>query len=481
MQFQGLQQVQRQIQTQVLAPQLRQSLKILQVPALDLRTTILEELQTNPTLEELPMDGISIEERSVEDQTPERETDGRELDFVDDHKALNQLNEDMREYYAEENAFTRYTSDDAERRQHFFDSLTSETSLQEHLMRQAEMSDVDPKVLAAFEFIIGSLDDKGFLTSSLPDIALMSELPLAAIEGAETLLRSLDPPGIGSSGIRDCLLTQLKLEGKEKSIAARIIADHFELLLRNRIPELARKTSSKVEDVQKAIEEISALDPAPGRRFAEDYNRVVIPDVRIFKDSDEWVVTLNSDYIPKLNLSDTYKNLIAKGGLPPKEREYIRDKIKSGRFLINSIEQRQNTVERIAREILSFQRDFFESGVSKLRPLTMSRIAEVVGVHETTISRAIANKYMETPHGVLSFKFFFTTGYTSHSGETVANTSIKELIAKIIEGEDSAKPYSDQQIVAQLASRDIKIARRTVAKYREELRIPPTNLRRQYN
>ena len=481
MPVQGLQQVQRQIQTQVLAPQLRQSLKILQVPALDLRTTILEELQTNPTLEELPMDGISIEEGSETDQTPERETDGKELDFLDDHIALSQLNEDLREYYAEENAFTRYTNDDTERRQHFFDSLTSETSLQEHLMRQAEISDIDPEVMAAFEFMIGSLDDKGFLTSSLSDIALMSELPLAAIESAQSLLRSLDPPGIGSSGVQDCLLIQLNLEGKENSLAARIIVDHFELLLRNRIPELVRRTATNIEEVRKAIEEISVLDPAPGRRFGEDNNRVVIPDVRIYKEDDEWIVTLNSDYIPKLNLSDTYKNLIAKGGLPAKEREYIRDKIKSGRFLINSIEQRQNTVERIAREILNFQKDFFESGVSKLRPLTMSRIAEVVGVHETTISRAIANKHMETPHGVLSFKYFFTTGYTSHSGETLANTSIKDLIAKIIEGEDSAKPFSDQQIVNQLGSRDIRIARRTVAKYREELQIPPTNLRRQYS
>ena len=481
MPVQGLHQVQKQIQTQVLAPQLRQSLKILQVPALELRNTILEELESNPTLEELPMDGISIEERSETDRTPERETDGKELDFLDDHTALSQLNEDLREFYAEENAFTRYTNDDTKKRQYFFDSLTSETSLQEHLMRQAEMSDIDPEVITAFEFIIGSLDDKGFLTSSLSDIALLAELPLAIIESAQTLLRSLDPPGIGSSGVQDCLLLQLNLGGKKDSLAGQIITDHFGLLLRNRIPELARQTGNNVEAVRKAIEDISALDPAPGRRFGEDSNRVVIPDVRIFREEDEWIVTMNSDFIPRLNLSDTYKNLIAKGCLPPKERDYIRDKIKSGRFLINSIEQRQNTVERIAREILSFQKDFFESGVSKLQPLTMSRVAEIVGVHETTISRAIANKYMETPHGVFSFKYFFTTGYTSHSGETVANTSIKDLIAKIIEGENPMKPLSDQKIVTELASRNIRIARRTVAKYREELQIPPTNLRRQYN
>jgi RNA polymerase sigma-54 factor len=232
--------------------------------------------------------------------------------------------------------------------------------------------------------------------------------------------------------------------------------------------------------VQAAIEEIGALDPAPGRRFADDSNRVVVPDVTVEKDGDKWVVHLNSDYIPRLRISQTYKELIARGQLSPAEREYLRERMRSGRFLINSIEQRQQTIERITREILKVQEEFFEHGVSKLKPLTMTQIADAVGVHETTVSRAIANKYIKTPHGVFEMKYFFTPGYQAQSGDAVSNTSVKEMIADLIAGEDKAHPMSDQELVAQLQAKGLNIARRTVAKYREEAGILPSNLRREY-
>jgi len=208
------------------------------------------------------------------------------------------------------------------------------------------------------------------------------------------------------------------------------------LLTRRRIPEIARKLGVHTDDVQEAIEEIGALDPAPGRRFAEDNNRVVVPDVTIEKDGDEWKIHLNSDYIPRLRISSTYKDLIAKGSLSKGERDYLRERIRSGKFLINSIEQRQQTIERITREIIKVQGEFFDEGVSKLRPLTMTQIADVVGVHETTVSRAIANKYIKTPHGVFDFKFFFTPGYQNDSGASVSNTSVKEMINALISVED---------------------------------------------
>lgn len=478
---QGFHQELRQRQTQqlVLAPQLRQSLKILQVAALDLRTTIQEELQSNPALEELPLDMISIEEKSDNGEPEEKEGGKEELEFDESFEILNKLNDEWKDYMADMGG-TQFTREDADRREHFFDSLVSETSLQEHLMQQAEMADLTDAQKEAMEYLVGSLDNNGFLTATLSDIALMSSLPLNSVQEAHQILLSFDPPGIGCADLRECLLLQLKLKGRSTSIAARITKDHFDLLTRRRIPDIARRMGLSVEDIQKALKEIALLDPAPGRRFAEDSNRVVVPDVIVRNDDGEWVIELNNDYVPRLRLSQSYKDLIAKGKLSKQEKEYLQEKLRSGKFLISSIEQRQQTIEKITREILRVQMDFFEEGVSKLRPLTMTQVAEAVGVHETTVSRAIANKFIETPHGIFDLKYFFTPGYKSSEGESVSNTSVKDMIATLVQGEDTAHPLSDQEIVGRLAEREIKIARRTVAKYREELGILPSNLRRQY-
>ena len=481
MSAQGFNQELRQRQTQqlVLAPQLRQSLKILQVAALDLRTAIQEELQSNPTLEELPLEMISIEEKKEDGADHEPEGEREELEFDQSFEILNKLNDEWRDHMADMGG-TQFTREDADRRQHFFDSLVSETSLQEHLMQQAEMTDLTDEQKKAMEYLVGSLDNNGFLAATLPDIALMSDLPLAAVQEAHRILLTFDPTGIGCANLRDCLLLQLRVRGRATSVASRITKDHFDLLTRRRIPDIARRMGLSVEDVQKALKEIALLDPAPGRRFADDNNRVVIPDVIVRKDDGEWVIELNNDYIPRLRLSQSYKDLIAKGKLNRQEKDYLQEKLRSGKFLISSIEQRQQTIEKITREILRVQKDFFEEGVSKLRPLTMTQVAEAVGVHETTVSRAIANKFIETPHGVFEIKYFFTPGYTSGEGESVSNTSVKDMIAALVQAEDPASPLSDQDIVGRLAEREIKIARRTVAKYREELGILPSNLRREY-
>lgn len=477
---------QRQTQQLVLAPQMRQSLKILQVAALDLRAAIQEELQANPTLEELPMEGVSLDRQgsTADDGDSSRDAGPAEaMDFSKDKdlEILGKLNDDWRDHLSDTGGVRATTAEEDERRQHFLESLTTEVSLAEHLMQQAELSEAPPDVRAAMRFLVGSLDDRGFLTATLPDIAHLSGLPLETVQQAAKLLRSFDPPGIGAADLGDCLLLQLAHKGREKSVAARIIRDHFELLIRRRIPDLARKTGLAPDIVQEAIEEIGSLDPAPGRKFADDSNRVVVPDVTVEKEGAEWKITLNSDYIPRLRLSNTYKDLIAKGTLNKTERDYLREKLRSGKFIINAIEQRQRTIERITREILRHQAEFFEEGVSKLKPLTMTQIADIIGVHETTVSRAVANKYIQTPHGVFDLKFFFTSGYQSDAGQSVANTSVKEMIADIVAGEDPGAPLSDQEIVGVLSGKGLNIARRTVAKYREELGLLPSNLRRRYD
>lgn len=482
MSSQGFQQVQKQTQSLVLAPQLRNSLKILQAPAVELRTSILEELQANPLLEEMPIDSISVEEQRDDVSDTEPEAD-EELEFdTEDYSILDRMSEDMREQFAQENSGQTHTTEDEERRDHFMNSLTTSVSLQQHLIEQAELTDCTEQEREAIFYLIGSLDDSGYLTETVSDIALTTRIPYGTVQAAVEKLKAFDPAGIGTQDLQSCLITQLELRGRGTSLAARILRDHFQLLLRRRIPDLSRKTGTTTDDIQDAIEEVASLEPAPGKRFSADSNSVIEPDVTVYKDEYEvWQIILNNDYIPRLRISGIYKDMIAKGKLSKTEKDFMLERMRSGKFLINSIEQRQQTIERITREILKYQIEFFEAGVSKLRPLTMNTIAQAVGVHETTVSRAIANKYIRTPHGVFAFKYFFTPGFTSAKGESVSNKTIKDIISHIIESENTAKPYSDQGIVNLLKERDIKIARRTVAKYREELGILPTNLRRRYD
>jgi RNA polymerase sigma-54 factor len=513
MQSQGLRQVQKQTQNLVLAPQLRQSLKILQVPALELRSAILEELQTNPLLEELGNNDESLDASEVEpspdelevekvDEFPEEpgsELEGKDsdkeqdiesenqgelqdLDFTDEFAILKEMEEDLREHF--ENEFEGEAklgnSDAQDKRKFFFDSLTSEVSLQEHLLDQLKLTEISQGVRDAAEYLIGSLDENGFLNSNLSDIALLSSMPLADLQEALSTLQTFEPIGIASIDLQDCLIKQMEARDWEDTDQYRIVKDHFPLLVRRRVPELSRKLSQSTQVIHEAIEKISELDPAPGKRFSEDNNQSISADATVEKVGDEWVISLNSDFIPRLKINRTYKELIAKGVLSSKEKEYVRNQMRAGKFLISSIDQRQNTIERITRKIIERQTGFFEEGSSKLRPMTMSEVADSIEVHETTVSRAIANKFVRTPHGTFPLKYFFTPGYSGKDGDSVSNTSVKEIIGSIIEQEDPSKPLSDRKIVDLLAEKEIKLARRTVAKYREELGISPTNLRRRY-
>lgn len=494
---QGFQQTQKQTQSLVLAPQLRQSLRLLQVPSLELRSAILEELQANPTLEELPYDDVSIEAEGDPASTPEsaREGDSPEgeeapapasessesLDFSEDFSVLERLGGEWSGYLEEEAGEQPFTTEDAQRRQHFFDSLTREKSFQEDLMEQARSLEEDSEVLEALEYITGSMDDNGLLTSKPSDLALMSDKPLKTIQAAVQLLQSLEPPGLGATSIQECLVLQLQRKGLGNSLAVKIIKRKWDLLLRRRIPEIARAFKASPVEVEMAVEEIARLDPAPARRYSEDNNQTVEADVVVQKDEEgEWQIVLNNDYVPRLRINPEYKRMLARGQVRGKDREYLRQQFRNGRFLISALEQRQMTIERIAWKLLELQGDFFASGPAHLRPLTMNQVAEQVGVHETTVSRAVSGKYMLTPHGLFEMKYFFTPGYQGEDGASVSNKSIKDRIARIIEDEPPAKPYSDQKIVGILKEEGINIARRTVAKYREELGILPTNLRRQY-
>jgi RNA polymerase sigma-54 factor len=254
----------------------------------------------------------------------------------------------------------------------------------------------------------------------------------------------------------------------------------MEALGKRRIPEISRGTGRSVDEVQDALARIARLEPRPGRAFLPDNDQYVLPEVFVHRSGDDFVVTTNNEHIPHLRISNVYKDLMSQGQNTAEVKNYIREKIRAGKFLIKSLHQRQTTIANIAREIVKRQREFMEKGVAHLKPLTMVQVAEVVGVHETTVSRAVSGKYMETPQGVFEMKYFFTAGLQTASGDGVSNTSVKDMIADIFKAENASKPLSDQEVVKMLKEKGIVIARRTVAKYRTELNILPSNLRKVY-
>jgi RNA polymerase sigma-54 factor len=294
------------------------------------------------------------------------------------------------------------------------------------------------------------------------------------------LQNNFHPPGVAARDLRECLLLQIERAGKQKTIEGRIIRDHFDLLGKRRMPEIARALNEDVVDVQKAAQRIALLEPRPGRAFLPDNDQYVVPEVFVTRQGEDYVISTNNDHIPHLRISNTYKDLMAQADASPEVREYIRDKIRAGKFLIKSIHQRQQTIVNIAKEIVKRQREFMDHGVTFLKPLTMVQVAEVVGVHETTVSRAVSGKYMQTPQGIFEMKYFFTSGFQTATGEGMSNTSVKDMIDEIFRDEDRFKPLSDQEVVQMLTVRGIPIARRTVAKYRSELNILPSNLRKKY-
>lgn len=471
---QYMSQTQQQRLQMVLAPQLRQSLALLQVPILELRTLVQEEMQQNPTLEEKASRDTPVE---IEPGTGEPEKD-KALDFKEEFEVLARLDDEWREYFHQNQAANPYTVEDAARRQHFFDSLTQTESLQEHLRNQlilAELSEEDRRVA---EMLVGSINDDGYLVTPLADLAQGTGFDLARLEELLHLIQEFDPIGVGARDLKECLLLQLDRLGKGSSPAAAIVRDHLDDLGARRYPQLAKALGLTPDEIQESARFIATLEPRPGRLFSAEAANYVLPEVSVQKSGDDYTIALDRDSVPHLFISKQYRQLMENPDTTAEVKEYIRDKIRAGTFLIKSIYQRQQTIYRIAREIVQVQRDFLEHGVSHLKPLTMAEIAGKLGIHETTVSRAISNKYMQTPRGVFEMKYFFTPGFTTQDGQEVSNKTIKDAISQFVAKEDPATPLSDQAMVARLKEKGITVARRTIAKYRDELRILPSHLRR---
>jgi len=461
---------------QILAPQLQQSLLILQTPLLELRNLVQQEMETNPVLEELS------DEPSIDG--PNGAEPSADNNFKEEFEKLASLDEEWRDYMAQSASYSsegfRGSQEAQDKRQFFFDSIAVQETLQQNLVSQLNQTALNADDRKTAELIIGNIDDNGFLQSTPEEMALGSGIPKEDFEKILALIQGFYPPGVGARDLRECLLIQLQREGRESGIEYKIVSEHMEDLGKRRFPEIARRMGISVEEVQEAANNIARLNPRPGQVFAAAPQNYVLPDVTVEKVDGDYQIILNNEQIPHLRISNTYKDIIAQDNNGSEVKDYIRDKIRSGKFLIRSIHQRQQTISNIAHQIVSRQRDFFEHGPSHLKPMTMGEIADAVGVHETTVSRAVSGKYMATPQGIFEMKYFFTPGYQTSTGESMSNTSVKEAILDLVKHEDGNAPLSDQEIVEILSQRGIPIARRTVAKYRTELNILPSHMRRKY-
>ena len=459
-----MQQTQSLALQQVLSPQLQQSLLILQTPLLELRNLVQQEMETNPVLEELPEEPGTDERGEAEPSADDN--------FEDEFEKLASLDEEWRDYMAQSASYSsdgsRSSQEAQDKRQFLFDSIPVQETLQQNLIGQLNQSVLSASDRKAAELIIGNIDDNGFLQSTPEEMALNSGIPKEDFEKMLALIQSFYPPGVGARDLRECLLIQLQRQEKENTPRVRSSPSTWKIWAGDAFLRSRAGWALALEDVQKAADNIARLNPRPGQVFAAAPQNYVLPDVIVEKVDGEYQITLNNDQIPHLRISNLYKDIIASGNTQSSEvKDYIRDKIRSGKFLIRSIHQRQQTIFNIAQQIVSRQRDFPEHGPSHLKPMIMREVADAVGVHETTVSRAVSGKYMATPQGVFEMKYFFTSGYQTATGESLSNISVKEAILDLVKHENGSAPLSDHEMVEILGERGIPIARRTVAKCRD--------------
>ncbi len=483
-----------------LAPQIIQSIEILQLATLDLKSLIEREMEMNPTIEienaepaandtgTAPPAGIAMGE-GAETPTiisPPTGENGSQPDQLEtEFERLDGLNNDWKEFSGSYRP--SMTGDGKDKKLEAMQNTADRTdSLQKHLENQFAVLELSPREVEVGDYLIYNVDDNGFLRFPLADEFLKASAlePSPAVTEAETVLKkiqSLDPAGVGARDLRECLLLQLEREADGYPLEKQIVRDHLDDVVANRLPKIAKATGVSLEEVDEAIKNIKTIcNPKPGRIYSSAQVQYVIPDVKVEEVDGKWEVVLEDTYIPRIHISRHYQEMLRAQKDDPKIRAYIKKKIESAKWLIESIEQRQNTLFKIAREIVDYQTPFLEHGIDALRPLKMQFIADRVGVHVSTVSRAIADKYMQTPRGVFALKYFFTGGTTRADGEEKSIIAVKQKVRDIVAKEDKTHPLSDEEIAAKLKEDGLDIARRTVTKYRKQLAIPSSRQRRSY-
>jgi RNA polymerase sigma-54 factor len=457
---------------QVLAPHLFQSLEILQMPLLDLQQMIKQELSENPTLE------ATQEQADAQIEIEQGTKDVERDEFDNEFEKLAALGEEFDSY--QDRGQISGGSDADEKYQYMMDSLSESSSLHDKLLEQLSLSNLNDYERKIAEIVVGNIDDDGYLTLDVEDLLALPNFPAETLDKILDVIHDFEPAGVGARDLRECLMLQLKRAGRADTQEFQLIADHLDLLGRHKYEEIARAMGLTVDRVKELAKAVAKLDPKPGRNFSEEQIEYVTPEIIIEKKDGEYVITQNKKPYPNLFISQKYLQMLKDPNTTKEVKVYIREKITKSKHFIQSIDQRMNTIYRISVELVRIQRDFFDYGVSKLKPLNMKTIAELLDVHETTISRATTGKYMQTPQGLLSMKYFFKPGVKTASGVDISNESAKAALAEIIRDEDKMKPHSDAKLVKLLEEDGIKIARRTVAKYRDQLRILPSHLRKQH-
>ena len=463
----------------IMTPQLQQAIKLLQLSRLELLETIHEELETNPLLEETLDDGS--ERAGVgEDQGEATEQFAEEFKEI---QVVEKLREDFDwdSYLEEYNTSTPVLVEtDPNREWPSFDHrLTLPSTLEDHLLWQLRFCDLSDQQKEIGVIIVGNLNGDGYLDASLEEIATMAEVSPEEVEQVLVKVQVLDPVGVAARNLQECLLVQARSLDLQDDLVVSILEHHLHYLENKNFQGLVRVLKRSPEEVKFAVDLILQLNPRPGSAFNEESVQYISPDIYVLKVDDEFVILLNEDGMPKLRVSSYYKEALDQDAVIPNDaKDFIHSKLRSAAWLIKSIHQRQRTLYKVGQSIVKLQRDFFEKGVAFLKPMVLRDVAEDVGMHESTISRVTTNKYMDTPHGIFELKYFFNSSISSVLGEAVASESVKERIRQLIKGEDTSKPYSDQEIVEILEGENIRIARRTVAKYREMLNILPSSKRR---
>jgi len=461
---------QRLSQRLILTPSLQQAIKLLPLTTLELAEVLEQEVMENPLLEEVPAQETAAEEIASEEAKEEQErTDP--LKDIDVEKFF--------EDYLDDGDRRRTRPSEVPELPPIENTLTEQPDLYDHLSWQLHMSVSDELLLEIGDAIIQHVDEDGMLRASPSEIANLGPYPLDEVEKALCVVQNLDPPGVAARDLTECLRLQLRQLGLENSPTDVIVRDYLKQLQGHQYPEIGRQMGLSPEEVSHHLEIIRRLDPKPGLKYSPDKSSYVIPDVFVVKEGDEYKIVLNDDGLPKLRISPTYRRMLDVKEVGGEEtRNYVKEKLRSALWLLKSVDQRQRTIYKVSESIIRHQRGFLDSGITHLRPLVLRDVATDIGMHESTVSRVVANKYMHTPRGVYELRFFFHSGITSNMGEAISSVTIKDKIRKMIEAEDPFRPLSDSRIAELLGSDGLPLARRTVAKYREELRIPPSNLRK---
>lgn len=466
----------------ILTPQLQLAIKLLQMPQLELSQAITQELTENPFLEEIIEEREELSREEMENIEPSEETDDTEAPL---EKLISGLGgSGVEDYFNNRSSDGRdigYFTPGTVEQVSFEQFATKEMDIYDHLLWQLGLTDTSEEVKHICETIIGNIDENGYLRATDEEIAGNMHTGVEAVRDAIKIVQGFDPPGIAAANLQECLLLQLKSLDLSSSLAEKIILNNLADIEKKRYQQIARQYACPMDNIMAAVKIIEALEPKPARNFSTSEANYIVPDVFVIGTGDNYQIILNDDGLPKIRINNYYKKLLlSKNSLSKDERHFIEDKLRSAVWLMKSLDQRNSTIYRATESILNFQRDFFDNGISFLRPLNLRDVAESLGMHESTISRVTSNKYLSCSHGLLSFRFFFSSAIQGANG-TVSSTSVKDIIKKMISEENPKRPLSDQRIADILKTKNITVARRTVAKYREELKILSQGQRKRYD